>query len=58
MYDSIKEIDDIWLSAELDLKDNKTSDTLSSDLFKKEIKVRILNVKKSNLENAFIELMN
>ncbi|MEC8753499.1 MAG: ABC transporter ATP-binding protein [Verrucomicrobiota bacterium] len=55
---SIKEIDDIWLSAELDLKDNKTSDTLSSDLFKKEIKVRILNVKKSNLENAFIELMN
>ena len=55
---SIKEIDDIWLSAELDLRDNKTSDALSSDLFKKEIKVRILNVKKSNLENAFIELMN
>ena len=55
---SIKEIDDIWLSAELDLSDNKTSDALSSDLFKKEIKVRILNVKKSNLENAFIELMN
>ncbi len=55
---SIKEIDDIWLSAELDLRDNKTSDALSNDLFKKEIKVRILNVKKSNLENAFIELMN
>ena len=55
---SIKEIDDIWLSAELDLRDNKTSDALSSDLFKKEIKVRVLNVKKSNLENAFIELMN
>ena len=31
---------------------------ISNDLFKKEIKVRILNVKKSNLENAFIELMN
>ena len=51
-------IDDIWLSAELDLRNNKTSENLLSDLLNKGIKVRILNVKKQNLENAFIELMN
>ena len=51
-------IDDIWLSAELDLRNNKTSENLLSDLLNKGIKVRILNVKKQNLENTFIELMN
>ena len=51
-------IDDIWISAELDLRNNKTSENLLSDLLNKGIKVRILNVKKQNLENAFIELMN
>ena len=51
----------IWVEVvftTIDLDNNKTSVNLLSDLSNKGIKVRVLYIKKPNLENAFIKLMD
>lgn len=53
-----REIDSDWIAIDLDLDNNKTSVNLLSDLSNKGIKVRVLYIKKPNLENAFIKLMD